>query len=75
MNVETRLCRRCWRLARADRMIQGYGSDCATQLGLTGTTTDTGHHGPNLLDLLADAVTQAGGETPPHQQTRGTLRP
>ncbi|MBB3098981.1 hypothetical protein FHR83_006687 [Actinoplanes campanulatus] len=56
-------------------MIQGYGSDCATQLGLTGTTTDTGHHGPNLLDLLADAVTQAGGETPPHQQTRGTLRP
>jgi hypothetical protein len=34
-------------------MIKGYGRDCATQLGLVGRTVDTGHAGPDLLDLLA----------------------
>ena len=35
-------------------MIKSYGRDCATLLGLTGTSADTGHTGPDLLDLLPD---------------------
>lgn len=33
-------------------MVQGYGRNCAALLGLTGATVDTGHLGPDLLDLL-----------------------
>ncbi|MFI7599138.1 hypothetical protein [Actinoplanes sp. NPDC049681] len=47
-----RRCPRCGHLTRADRMIKGYGRDCAAQLGLIGRTVDTGHAGPDLLDLL-----------------------
>ena len=35
-------------------MVKGFGRDCAAQLGLTGRTVDTGHAGPDLLDLLRD---------------------
>jgi hypothetical protein len=45
-------CRRCGQLARADRTVQGYGSDCAALLGLTGRTADVDQDGPDLLDLL-----------------------
>jgi hypothetical protein len=45
-------CRRCGHPTRLDRMIQGLGRDCATQLGLTGGTVDVGQDGPDLLDLL-----------------------
>ncbi|MEU4563998.1 hypothetical protein AB0F72_36945 [Actinoplanes sp. NPDC023936] len=47
-----RPCRRCGHPTRVDRMIQGYGRNCATMLGLVGGTVDTGHAGPDLLDLL-----------------------
>lgn len=33
-------------------MIKGYGRGCAAQLGLVGRSVDTGHAGPDLLDLL-----------------------
>jgi hypothetical protein len=33
-------------------MVKGYGRDCAAHLGLIGRTIDTGHVGPDLLDLL-----------------------
>jgi hypothetical protein len=34
-------------------MVQGrYGADCAALLGLVGSAPDTGHDGPDLLDLL-----------------------
>ena len=33
-------------------MVQGYGRNCAAALGLIGGTVDTGHLGPDLLDLL-----------------------
>lgn len=49
-----RRCPRCGHLTRADRMIKGYGRDCAAQLGLIGRTVDTGHSGPDLLDLLGE---------------------
>ena len=47
-----RKCPRCGHLTRTDRMVKGYGRDCAAQLGLIGRATDTGHSGPDLLDLL-----------------------
>lgn len=47
-----RKCPRCGHPTRADRMVKGFGRDCATQLGLVGRTVDTGHSGPDLLDLL-----------------------
>jgi hypothetical protein len=50
--VEMRRCPRCGHLTRADRMVKGFGRDCATQLGLVGRTADVGHDGPDLLDLL-----------------------
>lgn len=34
-------------------MVKGYGRDCATLLGLVGRSVDTGHSGPDLLDVLA----------------------
>lgn len=33
-------------------MVQGYGRNCAALLGLIGGTVDTGHTGPDLLDLI-----------------------
>ncbi|GGL04632.1 hypothetical protein [Mangrovihabitans endophyticus] len=50
--VPMRRCPRCGHPTRADRMVKGYGRDCAAQLGLIGHTVDTGHAGPDLLDLL-----------------------
>jgi hypothetical protein len=50
--VALRRCPRCGHPARADRMVKGFGRDCAAQLGLTGRSVDTGHEGPDLLDLL-----------------------
>ncbi|HEY0536269.1 MAG TPA: hypothetical protein VGD29_32180 [Actinoplanes sp.] len=47
-------CARCGHLTRADRMVKGFGRDCAAMLGLIGGTTDVGHHGPDLLDVLAE---------------------
>ena len=47
-----RRCPRCGHPARADRMIKGYGRDCATALGLTGRTATVDQDGPDLLDLL-----------------------
>ncbi|MFF5077108.1 hypothetical protein ACFY36_08655 [Actinoplanes sp. NPDC000266] len=49
-----RRCPRCGHLTRADRMVKGFGRDCATQLGLTGRSVDTGHEGPDLLDILRE---------------------
>ncbi|WP_236030041.1 hypothetical protein [Paractinoplanes lichenicola] len=53
-HAEMRRCPRCGHLTRADRMVKGFGRDCATQLGLTGRAVDVGHVGPDLLDLLPD---------------------
>jgi hypothetical protein len=47
-----RPCRRCGHPTRVDRMVQGYGRNCAAQLGLIGGTVDTGHTGPDLFDLI-----------------------
>jgi hypothetical protein len=42
-------------------MVQGYGRDCAAQLGLLGRSIDTGHAGPDLLDLLrAEPIDDTG---------------
>jgi hypothetical protein len=53
-SAEMRRCPRCGHLTRADRMVKGFGRDCATQLGLTGRSIDVGHEGPDLLDVLAE---------------------
>ncbi|GLY06822.1 hypothetical protein Acsp01_72010 [Actinoplanes sp. NBRC 101535] len=47
-----RPCRRCGHLTRVDRMVQGYGRNCAALMGLIGGSVDTGHSGPDLLDLI-----------------------
>ncbi len=47
-----RPCRRCGHPTRVDRMIQGYGRNCAALLGLVGGTVDVEHAGPDLLDLI-----------------------
>jgi hypothetical protein len=47
-------CRRCGTPTHPERLIKGYGRSCADLLGLTGSTADTGHEGPDLLDLLDD---------------------
>jgi hypothetical protein len=47
-------CARCGHLTRADRMVKGFGRDCAAMLGLIGGTVDVGQQGPDLLDVLAD---------------------
>jgi hypothetical protein len=68
--VELRRCPRCGHLTRADRMVKGYGRDCATQLGLVGRSVDVGHRGPDLLDLL-----RGDGETEPPDSCDGWDRP
>jgi hypothetical protein len=47
-------CARCGHLTRADRMVKGFGRDCAALLGLIGGTVDVGQDGPDLFDVLAD---------------------
>ncbi|MEU4237498.1 hypothetical protein [Actinoplanes sp. NPDC026619] len=55
--AEMRRCPRCGHPTRADRMVKGFGRECATQLGLVGGTVDVGHEGPDLLDVL-DEITE-----------------
>ncbi|MGK5682040.1 hypothetical protein [Actinoplanes sp. URMC 104] len=74
--VEMRRCPRCGHPTRADRMVKGYGKECAAQLGLTGRSVDVGHEGPDLLDLLhspGDEATAAGAE--PADECDGADRP
>jgi hypothetical protein len=52
--AEMRRCPRCGHPTRADRMVKGFGPECAVQLGLVGRSVDTGHAGPDLLDVLSD---------------------
>jgi hypothetical protein len=59
--VVLRRCPRCGHPTRADRMVKGFGRDCAAQLGLIGRSVDTGHDGPDLLDELR-AVTASSEE-------------
>ncbi|MBM2620919.1 hypothetical protein JIG36_36010 [Actinoplanes sp. LDG1-06] len=66
-NAEMRRCPRCGHLTRADRMVKGFGRDCATQLGLVGRSIDVGHEGPDLFDLLP--------ETEPPDECDGGDRP
>lgn len=54
-------CRRCGQWARQDRAVQGYGSECAALLGLTGGTVDVGQDGPTLLDLLDEDADMCDG--------------
>jgi hypothetical protein len=74
-----RRCARCGHPTRADRMVRGYGRDCAALLGLTGRTVDTGHAGPDLLDLLAPARPQpprpGPAEPAPAAAARGDPQP
>lgn len=48
--VPRKPCRRCGRPTRADKLIKGYGKDCAERLGLTGSASDVGQTGPDLFD-------------------------
>jgi hypothetical protein len=66
--AEMRRCPRCGHPTRADRMVKGYGRECATQLGLIGRSVDVGHEGPDLLDLL-------GTEAPVEDSCDGGDRP
>jgi hypothetical protein len=52
MSVPRRRCRRCGHLTRADRLVRGYGRDCAELMGLIGDTVDVGQTGPDLFDVL-----------------------
>ncbi len=54
-------CARCWKITAPENLVQGtYGPDCARLLGLVGDTTNTGHDGPDLLDVLAETMRAAG---------------
>jgi len=50
---------RCGHPTRADRMVKGFGRECATQLGLVGRSVDVGHDGPDLFDVLDELVDDA----------------
>ncbi len=53
VSVPRKRCARCGHPVQAGRLVHGkYGPDCAATLGLTGTTTDIGQDGPDLLDLI-----------------------
>ncbi|GAA2521386.1 hypothetical protein [Winogradskya humida] len=52
MEAKMKRCPRCGHPTRADRMVKGFGRDCAVQLGLVGRSVDIGHVGPDLLDML-----------------------
>jgi hypothetical protein len=58
---EMRRCPRCGHPTRADRMVKGYGRDCAERLGLIGGTVDIGKTGPDLLDLLDEEADMCDG--------------
>jgi hypothetical protein len=47
-------CARCHKRVRPDRLVKGFGRDCAEFLGLVGSTVDTGQGGPDLFDVLAE---------------------
>lgn len=55
-----RRCVRCWKLTAPENLVHGYGPDCARLLGLVGDTTDTGHTGPDLFDVLAEQAGKPG---------------
>ena len=61
-----RRCPRCGHPTRADRMVKGFGRECAAQLGLVGRSVDVGHEGPDLFDVLDEIVDDAcdGGDRP-----------
>ena len=54
-----RRCPRCGHPTRADRMVKGFGRECATQLGLVGRTVDVGHEDPDLFDVLDEIADDA----------------
>lgn len=56
-----RRCARCGHPTRADRMVRGYGRDCAALLGLVGDTVDVEHAGPDLFDLLDEDADMCDG--------------
>jgi hypothetical protein len=45
-------------------MIQGYGRDCAEQLGLLGNAPDVGQAGPDLFDAYAEDDACDGWDRP-----------
>ncbi len=51
--IAKRPCRRCGTPTNPSSMVNALGPVCAAMLGLTGSTLDIGHEGPDLLDLLA----------------------
>jgi hypothetical protein len=54
-----RPCRRCGQQTSVLTLSAGgYGPVCASMLGLTGSTLDIGHEGPDLLDLLDETTQQ-----------------
>ncbi|MFI5895164.1 hypothetical protein ACIA5D_34200 [Actinoplanes sp. NPDC051513] len=57
--AEMRRCPRCGHPTRADRMVKGFGRECAVQLGLVGRSVDVGHEGPDLIDVLDDLTDDA----------------
>ncbi|WP_430792026.1 hypothetical protein [Actinoplanes sp. G11-F43] len=66
-------------------MVQGYGRNCAAAMGLIGGTVDTGHSGPDLLDLIEvepedscdgfDRPADAGIAVAHRRRPRATLLP
>lgn len=61
---EMRRCKRCGHRARADRMIQGLGVECATRLGLVGGTVNASQSGPDLFDAAEEADCCDGWDRP-----------
>ena len=57
--AEMRRCPRCGHPTRADRMVKGFGRECATQMGLIGRTADVEHEGPDLFDVLDEMTDDA----------------
>lgn len=51
-----RQCARCGHLTRADRMVKGFGRDCAAQLGLLGRSVDVGQQGADLFDAMDEEM-------------------
>jgi hypothetical protein len=50
--IPTRRCARCGHPTRADRLVKGFGADCAAILGLTGRTRAVTQTGPDLFDAM-----------------------
>lgn len=49
-------CRRCSKVTARERMVHGYGRDCAERLGLIAAkrTRATAQNGTDLFDLIDD---------------------